>query len=144
MELWICSSISHGMVTMRLQQPILGQGMYFIRIDFINLNLFLRFEYAYTYLCSIQTPGQVGQVSQVGPWNLGSVHLHMPHSHVPRPLQICLLLAIHVLLSREQSQALPVHMGSQTHTLHSQRPCPEERKCITRWRMTDLISPSVV
>ena len=105
-------------------------NIYLIRIDFTNLSLILRLEYVYTYLCSIQTPGQVGQVSQVGPWNLGSVHLHVPHSHDPRPLQICLLLAIHVLLSREQSQALPVHMGSQTHTLHSQRPCPKERKCI--------------
>ena len=81
-----------------------------------------------TYLCAVQTPGQVGQVSQVGPWNLGSVHLQEPHSQIPLPLQSCLLLAMHVLLSREQSQALRVHMGSQTHSLHSQLPCPEEKK----------------
>lgn len=48
-----------------------------------------------THLCSVQTPGQVGQVSQVGPWNLGSVHLQVPHSHVPLPLQIDLLVTGH-------------------------------------------------
>lgn len=81
-----------------------------------------------THLCSIHTPGQVGQISQVGPWNLGSVHLQVPQSHVPLPLQICLLLAIQVELSREQSQALPDHIGSQTQTLHLHSPCPEKKK----------------
>ena len=76
------------------------------------------------YLCSMHTPGQVGQVSQVRPWNLGSVHLQAPHSQVPRPLQICLLLAMHVLWSREQSQALPFQLGLQMHSLHMHRPLP--------------------
>lgn len=57
---------------------------------------------------------------------MASVHLQVPHSQVPRPLQICLLLARHVLLSREQSQALPVHMGSHLHTRQSHVPWPGE------------------
>lgn len=61
-----------------------------------------------THLCSTQTPGQVGQISQVGPWNLASVHLQIPHSQLPRPLQICPFFARQVEVSREQSQALPV------------------------------------
>lgn len=32
-----------------------------------------------------------------------------------------------MVLSSEQSQALPVHIRSQTQALHSQRPCPEKK-----------------
>lgn len=92
----------------------------------------LRVVFLGTYLCSAQTPRQVWHISQVGPWNLGSVQLQVPHSQVPLPLQICPFDAIHGVVSKEQSQALPVKLGKHSHTLHLQIPFPAQWK-VLQW-----------
>lgn len=82
-------------------------------------------EFGKSYQFSLQAVGHVGQCSQKRPMLLGSLHSHLPHTHVPLPLHTwpleltqCWAKAV------EHWQRSPSQPLKHRHSPASHSPCP--------------------
>lgn len=78
------------------------------------------------YQCDWQVLWHAGHLSQNSPEYCGSSHTHLPHRHLPRPLQSSPLVGWQVAVETGQLQLSPAQPSMHTQSPDTHTPRPEE------------------